>query len=296
MSDPQLRTAVLPVAGLGTRFLPVTKAVPKELLPIMDRPCIEYVVAEAVEAGFTDLVFVISRGKDALVDYFDRSPALEASLDAAGKSELLAEVRRVARLARVVAVRQQETLGLGHAVACARPAVRAARVAVLLGDDIVDARVPAIGQLAAAADDRDGAVVALMEVPRAETRNYGVCAGEMVAPGRMQVSGMVEKPDPADAPSNFAIVGRYILPSSIFDILARTPRGRGGEIQLTDALAVLAAAGRVQGVVFDGERFDTGNPLGLLRASLLLGRQRPAFRAGIDALLDEALARRARGA
>ncbi len=280
-----LRKAVLPAAGLGTRFLPVTKAVPKEMLPLLDRPCIEYVVAEAVEAGFTDIVLVTSRGKTAMEDYFDRAPALEATLEACGKSALLAEVRRVARLATVVSVRQQEQKGLGHAVLAAAAAVGNEPFAVLLGDDIIDAKVPCIGQLARVHADSGGAVVALLEVPRAETRRYGICAGEMELPDRMRVRAMVEKPAPEDAPSNLSIVGRYILPPEIFDILRATPPGAGGEIQLTDALAVLAARGEVRGLLFEGRRFDTGNPLGLLEATLHEALKRPEYADGVRSLL-----------
>lgn len=283
-----LRKAVIPAAGLGTRFLPVTKAVPKEMLPLLDRPCIEYVVAEAVEAGFTDIVLVTSRGKSAMEDYFDRAPALEATLEAAGKSALLAEVRRVARLATIVTVRQQEQKGLGHAVLAAAAAVGDEAFAVLLGDDIIDAKVPVIGQLARVHADSgfgSGAVVALLEVPRADTKRYGICAGEMEAPDRMRVRAMVEKPKPEDAPSNLSIVGRYILPGEIFDILRRTPPGAGGEIQLTDALAVLAARGDVRGLLFEGQRFDTGNPLGLLEATLHEALRRPEYAEGARALI-----------
>lgn len=280
-----LRKAVLPAAGLGTRFLPLTKAVPKEMLPILDRPCIEYVVAEAVEAGFTDIVLVTSRGKSAMEDYFDRSPALEATLEAAGKSALLAEVRRVARLATIVTVRQQEQRGLGHAVLAAAAAVGNEPFAVLLGDDIIDAKVPAIGQLARVHAETGGAVVALLDVPRADTRKYGICAGEMEALDRMRVRAMVEKPAPEAAPSTFSIVGRYILPAEIFDILRGTQPGAGGEIQLTDALAVLAARGEVRGLLFEGRRFDTGNPLGLLEATLHEALRRPEFADGARALI-----------
>jgi len=280
-----VRKAVLPAAGLGTRFLPVTKAVPKEMLPLLDRPCIEYVVAEAVEAGITDIVLVTSRGKSAMEDYFDRSPALEATLEAAGKSGLLAEVRRVARLATVVSVRQQEQRGLGHAVLAAAAAVGDEPFAVLLGDDIIDAEVPAIGQLARVHAEHGGAVVALKEVPRAETKRYGICAGEMETPDTMRVRAMVEKPAPEVAPSNLSIVGRYILPGEIFAILRGTQPGAGGEIQLTDAIAVLAARGEVRGHLFQGERFDTGNPLGLLEATLHYALRRPEYADGARALL-----------
>ncbi len=284
-----VRTAVIPVGGLGTRFLPVTKAVPKELLPIVDRPSVEYVVAEAVESGFERIVFVTSRGKDALVDYFDRSPALEAHLEERGKARLLAEVRRVAALASVVNVRQQQTLGLGHAVLCARPALREDEpFAVLLGDEVFDADEPGLAQLVrAGAASGAEAVVGLIEVPRAQVGRYGICAGDVEAPGRTRIRQMIEKPDPADAPSNLAIIGKYLLPGRIFDILARTRPGRGGEVQLTDAIAVLAAEGVVVGQVVEGTRHDTGNVLGLLRASLHYAWKRPELRPGLEEILDE---------
>lgn len=280
-----VRTAVLPVAGLGTRFLPVTKSVPKEMLPLVDRPCIEYAVAEAVAAGIERVVLVTARGKDALADYFDRNPELERHLEETGKQEQLEAVRAISRMCQVVTVRQGEALGLGHAVLTARAAVGDQPFAVLLADDVVDATTPAIGQLMA--DWEPGrAVVALMEVPRAETCKYGVCAGTWQRPDLMDVERMVEKPEPAVAPSNHAIVGRYVLPPEIFEILARTPRGRGGEIQLTDGLQALAAQGRVRGKVFEGRRFDTGNVLGWLEATLHYARKRPDLAAGLEALLS----------
>jgi UTP--glucose-1-phosphate uridylyltransferase len=283
---PAVDLAVLPVAGLGTRFLPVTKSIPKEMLPLVDRPCIEYVVAEAVEAGLTDVVFVTARGKGALHDYFDHAPELEAALEAAGKTDLANEVRRIGSMARVIVVRQPKALGLGHAVACARPAAQGRSFAVLLGDDIVESDVPAIGQLLRARASDDEAVVALQEVPREDTRRYGICSGPWTG-SRMAVSGIVEKPDPAKAPSTSAIVGRYVLPADVFDVLDAIPRGAGGEYQLTDALAVLAAQGRVAGVALDGLRFDTGTVLGLLRASIHFALRRPDLAEGMRAILDE---------
>lgn len=277
------RTVVFPVAGLGTRFLPVTKAVPKEMLPILDRPCIEYVVAEAVEAGLTDVVFVTSRGKGAIEDYFDRSPALEASLEAAGKTALLGEVRRVAALARVVSVRQQSPQGLGHAVLQAAPAVGREPFAVILPDDIVDAARPAIGQLLDLWHEVGGAVVALKSVPRADTKRYGICAGPMVRPGVMKVEAMVEKPRPEEAPSTYSIVGRYLLPPEIFDEIRQNRAGALGEIQLTDAIARLPV---VHGIEFSGAHFDTGNPVGLLDAALHYGLRHPELGAATRALLD----------
>jgi UTP--glucose-1-phosphate uridylyltransferase len=282
-----VRTAVIPVAGLGTRFLPVTTSVPKEMLPIVDQPCIAYIVAEAVEAGIERVVFVTSRGKDALVDYFDRNPALEAHLEATGKGERLQAMQALAKTAEIVCVRQGEALGLGHAVLTARPAVADEPFAVLLGDDIIDAQRPAIQQLIEARTATEDAVVALMEVPLQETRRYGVCAGPWLAPSRMHIQTMVEKPSPEEAPGRHAIVGRYVLPYEVFSILERTPRGAGGEVQLTDAIAELAAAGRVSGLVFEGRRFDTGNVLGLLRASLHFTAKRPDLREGLKEILEE---------
>ena len=279
--------AVLPVAGLGTRFLPVTKAVPKEMLPLADRPCLEYIVAEAVEAGLTDLIFVSADGKDAMVDYFRRDVALEEHLDAAGKLDMAREVRRVGELAEVVTVRQDKALGLGHAVLMAAPVTDGDDFAVFLGDDVIDNEVPAIQQLLDVHADKGGSVVALMDVPREETNRYGICAGPMLRPGLMHVTGMVEKPDPAEAPSTYSIVGRYVLAGEIMKILETTPRGAGGEIQLTDAIAVLAARGEVHGLEFEGQRFDTGNVVGLLRASIHFTLKRPDLAPAMREVLAE---------
>lgn len=284
-----IRKAVFPVAGMGTRFLPVTKSVPKEMLPILDRPCFAYVVAEAVEAGITELVLVTARGKTSIEDYFDRSPALEASLEAAGKLALLQEVRAVARCAKIVSVRQQEPRGLGHAVLTAAPAVGLEDFAVILPDDIVDGSPPAIGQLLAVHAETGGAVVALKDVPIPDTRRYGICAGPWVGPDRMQIQKMVEKPKPEEAPSNSSIVGRYVLPGRIFSILEQTPPGKGGEIQLTDAISQLCAEGVVYGLRFTGQHFDTGQPLGLLEASIYYALRRTDLADSARALLQRQL-------
>ncbi|MED5373880.1 MAG: UTP--glucose-1-phosphate uridylyltransferase [Myxococcota bacterium] len=285
---PAVTKAVLPVAGLGTRFLPVTKSVPKEMLPVVDRPGLEYIVAEAVEAGLHELIFVTGAGKGAIEDYFHRDFFLEAQLEAAGKLDYLREVKRVGELAKVVSVRQVQRLGLGHAVHQAKGIVGPDEdFAVLLGDDIIDAETPAIGQLLEVQRERGGCVVALMDVPREQTNRYGICDGQMVGPGLMHVSGMVEKPEPADAPSTYSIVGRYVLPGEILEILDTTPRGRGGEIQLTDALAVLAGRGQAWGLEFQGDRFDTGNTLGLMRASIHFALKRPDLADGMRAVLRE---------
>ena len=284
----QIQTAVLPAAGLGTRFLPATKCVPKEMLPLLDRPCIDYIITEAVSAGIENIVLVTSRGKDAIVDFFDRKPVLEAYLERTGKQALLDKVLATVQRAQIVTARQQQPLGLGHAVLMAKPAVGNVPFAVLLGDEVIFSETPAIGQMMNAYDPASrSAVVALMEVPLEQTRRYGICAGEWDSDGQMAVTHMVEKPLPSQAPSRHAIVGRYVLPPDIFDILQATPPGYGGEIQLTDALAVLAAQQRVRGLPFEGERHDTGSVLGLLRASMHAALRRPDLREGFLTILAE---------
>ncbi len=289
MPAQRVTRAVFPLAGLGTRFLPASKAVPKELLPLVDRPGLDYIVAEAVAAGIEDMVFVVSKGKEAILEHFAKDHYLEQYLEERGKSHLLAEVQRAARLATIVAVRQHDALGLGHAVLTARPAIGNNPFAVLLGDDVIhNPAKPALRQLLDIWDDKGECVVALIEVPRDQTHRYGICDGTVR--GRlMEVTGMVEKPAPADAPSNLSIVGRYVLPGEIFDILERTPKGAGGEIQLTDALAVLAGRGQAWGCLFEGRRYDTGNVIGWLEATIGLALARPELEAQVRELLRAAL-------
>ncbi len=289
MAPQRLTRAVLPLAGLGTRFLPATKAVPKELLPLVDRPCLDYILAEAVEAGLEDFVFVISKGKGAIEEHFSRDFQLEAYLEERDKLDLLAEVRRAGRLAKFVTVRQHEALGLGHAVLTARPAVGDNPFAVLLGDDIIhNPARSALRQLMDVWDAKGECVVALIEVPRDQTKRYGICDGTLSGQ-LMKVTGMVEKPEPAKAPTNLSIVGRYVLPGEIFDILERTPKGSGGEIQLTDALAVLAQRGQAWGWLFEGRRYDTGNVLGWLEATVGLALERPELAPRVREILEAAL-------
>lgn len=263
--------AVIPAAGYGTRFLPATKAVPKEMLPIVDRPTIEYVVRECVRAGLDDVLLISSTGKDALEDHFDRALELEAALQSKGKQDLLDEVVELASLANVHSVRQGEQLGLGHAVAQARNHVGDDSFAVLLGDDIIDPDDDLLERMLAAHAETGLAVVALMEVAEADVDKYGIAVpaggGEDGSRG-IRLEAMVEKPDPADAPSNLAIIGRYVLPADIFDVLDATERGAGGEIQLTDALATLAADEPIVGIVLEGVRHDAGDKLGFLKATL----------------------------
>ncbi|NOY24913.1 MAG: UTP--glucose-1-phosphate uridylyltransferase [Oligoflexia bacterium] len=278
-----MRTAVLPVAGFGTRFLPITKAVPKELLPLLDRPLVDYAVAEAAAAGIERVVMVTSHGKDALPDYFAVNPDLERHLEERGKLDLLERMHALSDLVDVVTVRQRDTRGLGHAVLSARAAVGDEAFAVLLADDVIDAPRPVIAQLMDAFSP-GRAVVALMDVPRPQTARYGVCAGQWLSPGRLDVQSMVEKPAPADAPSTLAIVGRYILPPEIFDLLEQTPPGAGNEYQLTDAMAAL---GSVTGVVYQGRRFDAGSLPGWLAANLYYARKRPDLAQALDELLKD---------
>lgn len=265
-----VKRAVLPVAGLGTRFLPVTKSVPKELLPIVDKPAVQYIVEECVEAGIDDILFVTAAGKSALEDHFDRSLALEVALDEKGKHAELAAVRDVAGLADIHSVRQGEPLGLGHAVLMgARHVGEDESFAVILGDDLL---APGSGFLARMieAHERTGRpVVALMEVPEDQVHLYGVAE---VTPGdrdgEFDVRRVVEKPERSQAPSNLILVGRYVLPGSVFGVLRDTPPGHGGEIQLTDALQALAADEPLVGLVLDADRYDTGDKLGYLKANI----------------------------
>ena len=262
-----IRKAVIPAAGLGTRFLPVTRSVPKELLPILDRPMLQYVVEEAAEAGVTDVIVVTSPGKENVAEYFRPRPDLEARL--AGDAQLLEKARSGADLADVSFVIQEEPLGLGHAVLTAREAVGDEPFAVILPDDIVDHTPGVLSQMmAAVAGEEDAAAVAAERVPWALVHNYGVVDSEPSGEGRHRVNGLVEKPPPGTAPSNLSIVGRYLLPAQVFDCLERTPPGARGEIQLTDGLALLMEDMAVYACEFDGIRYDGGNPLGLLRASL----------------------------
>jgi len=267
--------AVIPAAGLGTRFLPATKAVPKEMLPIVDVPTIQYIVQEAVDAGLTEIVLVTGRGKSAIEDHFDFAPELERFLEEKGKPDLLQLVRDIARMVHVVSVRQQEPRGLGHAVLAARHAVGNEPFAVLLGDDIIDAPVPCIRQLLDVYATR-GPVIALRAVPPEQTPLYGVIAGQRVAERLHRIESLVEKPPAGTAPTNLAIVpGRYVLPPEIFDILERTPPGKGGEIQLTDGLQILAREHTLHGYEVEGDRYDAGEKVGFIEATVAFALKRP---------------------
>jgi UTP--glucose-1-phosphate uridylyltransferase len=274
MATKKIRKAVIPAAGLGTRFLPATKAVPKELLPIVDIPTIQYIVAEAVAAGVRDVILVVARGKDSIVDHFDIAGELEAHLERTGKHELRRQMRAIAQMANVVTVRQQEPLGLGHAVLCARDVVGDEPFVVMLGDDIIDAPVPGAKQLADCWERHGLGTIALMEVPREETSMYGIAAGSTVDDRTIRIDRLVEKPK-KDAPSSLAVIGRYVLPPRIFEVLDQVKPGVGGEIQLTDALAVLAREEGLLGYRFEGDRFDAGDRVGYLKANVAFALKRP---------------------
>ncbi len=287
-----VRKAVLPVAGHGTRFLPASKAVPKEMLPLVDRPAIQYVVEECVRAGIDDVLLVTSMGKSALEDHFDRRLDLEAALQDKGKDDLLDEVRRIADLAEISSVRQPVQLGLGHAVLMGRQHVGDEPFVVVLGDDIVDPGEDFLERMLAVHDSSGRPTVALMEVPEDQTHMYGIATVEETDEDDVvAITGMVEKPPPGEAPSNLAIIGRYVLPGEVFDVLESTPRGAGGEIQLTDALMTLAEDEPLRGVVFRGVRHDVGDKLGFLKATVHLALERddlgPAFRTWLTEFLAE---------
>jgi UTP--glucose-1-phosphate uridylyltransferase len=272
-----IRKAVIPAAGLGTRFLPATKSVPKELLPVVDTPAIEYVVAEAAAAGLPDVLLITGRGKTAIIDHFDAKPGLEEQLEAKGDFERLAAIRRSTNLAQVHSVRQQEPRGLGHAVLQAASHVGDEPFAVLLGDDLIDPRDPLLTQMIEVQKTHGGSVVALMEVPPDKAHLYGCAAlrsPQVAGDNVVDIAGLVEKPPADEAPSNLAVIGRYVLAPEVFAILEKTAPGRGGEIQLTDALAVLAERGELRGVVFGGRRYDTGDRMEWLKATIQLAIER----------------------
>ena len=280
MSGIKVRRAVLPVAGLGTRFLPATKSQPKEMLPLVDKPLIQYAVEEAVASGVEDIILVTSHGKESIEEHFDTDHDLLRWLEERGKEDEARVVRRIGEMANVISVRQKEPLGLGHAVGCAREAVGDEPFAVILPDDVIDAEVPCLQQLLDAREAVGGCVIATRAVEGPEIERYGVLAVEDVEPGEWKsklhrVTHMVEKPKQADAPSPYTVVGRYVLEPDAFDLIAATRPGRGGEIQLTDALAEFAKQGRMHALVFDGIQHDAGSKLGFLKATVHYGLKHP---------------------
>ena len=286
MTPPRIRKAVFPVAGLGTRFLPATKAQPKDMLPLVDKPIIQYGVEEAVASGVDNIILVTGRGKNAIEDHFDVNIELETFLEARGKTDLLAEIRKISNLINFSYVRQGEPLGLGHAVLVTRGLVGDEPFAVILGDDVIDANPPALRQMIDVYEELGGPVIAVERVPEDEVSAYGILASEPVRPGVHRILDLVEKPPVHEAPSNLAIIGRYVLTPDIFTELGATRKDRSGEIQLTNGLRRLLARRPLYALEVDGVRHDTGNKLGYLRAVVYFALRRPdlaeAFRAYLE--------------
>ncbi len=289
MSETPLTKVVIPAAGLGTRFLPATKALPKEMLPIVDIPTLQYIVEEAVAAGLEDLVLIQGRGKYPIEDHFDVAVELEKTLEERHKTKELEMLRRISKLANICSIRQKYPLGLGHAVLCAKSVVGDVPFGVMLGDDMVDAEVPCILQLWRAYQKHGKGVIALMEVPQAETGMYGIAAGEKLDERTVRITRLVEKPK-KDPPSNLAVIGRYVLPPSIFGYLEKTERGVGGEIQLTDALALLMEKEGLIGYRFEGVRHDAGDKLGYVKANIAYALKRPELKDGLLKYMRELVA------
>ncbi len=283
----KVKKAVIPAAGLGTRVLPASKSMPKEMLPIVDKPAIQYIVEEAAAAGIEDILIITNRGKGIIEDHFDHSIELEERLAASGKTDMLEEVQRLSHLANIHYIRQRETKGLGHAVACARAFVGNEPFAVLYGDDVIIGKNSACGQLCRVYEEFGQSVVGIKEVTPEQVLRYCSLAVEPVHDNIYRVSDMIEKPKPEQVISLFAILGRCVLTPDVFDILDRTAPGAGGEIQLTDAMRELAHAGRMMGIDYEGTRYDMGNKLGILQANCEVALSRPDLGPDFAAYLKE---------
>jgi UTP--glucose-1-phosphate uridylyltransferase len=281
----RIRKAVLPAAGLGTRFLPATKAQPKEMLPIVDKPTIQYVVEEAAASGIEHIIIVTGRGKNAIEDHFDRSLELQIALERKGNDGQLKEIQRISELASFCYVRQKEPLGLGHAILVTRALVGNEPFAVLLGDDIIDAEVPCLSQMISVFDKYRSSIIAVQQVPREETSSYGIIDHKPVEDSVYRIEDLVEKPTPDTAPSDLAIIGRYILTPEIFDALEQTLPDEGGEIQLTNGLRILLRTQAIYGLAFRGRRYDAGSKLGFLKATVQFALKRPDLAPGFRSYL-----------
>jgi UTP--glucose-1-phosphate uridylyltransferase len=280
--------AVFPVAGMGTRFLPATKASPKEMLPVVDKPLIQYAVEEAVAAGITDMIFVTGRSKRAIEDHFDKAYELESELERRGKAEMLEFVRNmIPKNINCIYIRQPEALGLGHAVLCAKPVVNDEPFAVILADDLLDGQPAVLKQMVDTYEYYHCSVLGVEEVPREDTKSYGIVAAKPLADRVEQISAIVEKPKPEDAPSNLAVVGRYVLTPRIFDLLEQVKPGAGGEIQLTDGIAALLAEQQVLAHRYDGVRYDCGSKLGYLQATVEFALRHKEVGSAFAAYLDK---------
>ena len=285
----RIRKAVLPVAGLGTRVLPASKVIPKEMLPLVDKPTLQYIVEEAVAAGIEEIIFVTSRSKRSIEDHFDAFPELEQVLERKGKRKELEELRRVQTMATYVAVRQPEALGLGHAVLCAKDLVGNEPFVVMLGDDLVAPETPCLPRLMEIHEQYGGSVLSLFVSPPEQISSFGIVSVEELGSNVVKVTHLVEKPSREEAPSDLAVAGRYVLTPDIFELLERTPPGAGGEIQVTDAIEMQAQAGRCYGLRFTGIRYDTGNPLGLLTTSIAYALKRPDIAPALREYMQQAL-------
>jgi len=274
----KVRKAIIPAAGLGTRFLPATKALPKEMLPIVDKPTMQYIIEEAVASGIEEILIITGRNKKSIEDHFDKSVELELELESKHKDGLLEQVRDISNMVDIFFIRQKEPKGLGHAINCARAFVGNEPFAVMLGDDIVDAKVPCLKQLMDCYDEKGTSILGVQKVEKENVDKYGIVDGVQISDRLYKVNNLVEKPAVEDAPSNVAILGRYIITPSIFDILDNTAPGKGGEIQLTDALKTLISKQDMYAYVFEGRRYDVGDKLGFLEATVEFALKREELR------------------
>lgn len=285
----KIRKAVIPAAGLGTRFLPATKSIPKEMLPIVDKPTIQYIVEEIINSGIEDILIITGRNKGSIEEHFDRAIELEDNLEKTHKEELLEEVRKISQMINIHTVRQKNPLGLGHAVYCAKSFVGNEPFAVLLGDDVVDSNVPCLKQMIEMYDKYNTSILGVQQVEWENVSKYGIVSGEKISEKIYSVRDLVEKPDPNKAPTNIAILGRYIITPEIFDILESTEKGVGGEIQLTDGLKKLANIQDMYAYIFEGRRYDVGNKLGFLEATVDFALKREDLRDDFKAYLNKLL-------
>lgn len=282
--NAKVNKAVIPAAGVGTRMLPATKSIPKELLPVVDRPLIHYIIEEIIEAGIEEVIFVISKGKEAILDYFDIDRELEAFLSERNKTDLLNSIKSISRMIDIISVRQKEPLGLGHAVLSAKEIVGDEPFAVVLPDDIVDAKRGCLSQLMDVYNKDNSPVVALERISERDSMKYGIVKAKKIRAKTWNIEDLIEKPAPEVAPSNLAVIGRYILPPEVMKILQETKPGKGGEIQLTDALRVVARD-TLLGLEFSGKRYDLGNPGGFLMANIAFGMKRAELEEAIKGFL-----------
>jgi UTP--glucose-1-phosphate uridylyltransferase len=285
----RIRKAVLPVAGLGTRVLPASKVIPKEMLPLVDKPTLQYIVEEAVAAGIEEIIFVTSRSKRSIEDHFDAFPELETVLERKGKRKELEELRQLQTMATYTSVRQPEPLGLGHAVLCAKELVGDEPFVVMLGDILIPPEIPCLPELIEVYEQYQGSVLSLVPLPPEVIPTYGIASVEELGSNVVKVTYVVEKPPIEEAPSDLGVYGRYVLTPDIFVLLEQTTPGRGGEIQVTDAIEMQAQAGRCYGVKFTGERYDTGTPLGLLTTSIAFALKRPDIAPGLREYMRQVL-------